>query len=81
MILSVVNRDVGLLRKFQNLLPPQNALITVYKSFIRPRLDYSDIIYEQTYNYSFHQNIESKHDNACFSITRAISGTTIPSLV
>ena len=48
----------------------------MYKSFIRPTFDYGDIIYEQTYNCSFHQNIESKQDNACLPNTRTISGTS-----
>ena len=36
----------------QNILP-RSALLTIYKSFIRPHLDYGDIIYEQAYNVSF----------------------------
>ena len=36
----------------QNILP-RSALLTIYKSFIRPHLDYGDIIYEQAYNASF----------------------------
>ena len=43
----------GLLRKLQNLLP-RAALITIYKAFSRPHLDYGDILYDQVYNISFH---------------------------
>ena len=39
-VVSKINRTVGLLRKLQNLLP-REALITIYKDFIRPHLDYS----------------------------------------
>ena len=37
---------IGLLKKLSNLLPRQ-ALVTIYKAFIRPQLDYGDIIYDQ----------------------------------
>ena len=32
---------------------------TIYQTFVRPHLDYVDIIYEQVYNSPFHQKIES----------------------
>ena len=57
--LSKVNKTIGLLRKLQAFLPRQ-SLVTVYKSFIRLHLDYGDIIYDQAYNDSFHQKMESK---------------------
>ena len=40
-----VNKTMGLLRKLQNNLP-RTSLITIFKSFIRPLLDYEDIIYD-----------------------------------
>ena len=52
-IISVkTNKALYLLCKLQNLLP-RAVLITLYKSFIRPYLDYGDIIYEQAFNSSF----------------------------
>ena len=42
-----------LLRKLQDTLP-STSLITIFKSFIRPHLDYGDIIYDRAYNTSFH---------------------------
>ena len=42
-ILSKVNKAIGLLRKLQTFLPRQ-SLVTVYKAFIRPHLDYGDVI-------------------------------------
>ena len=54
--LSKISRTIGLLIKLQKILTrPQ--LLTIYKSFIRPRLDYGDIIYDKAYNSSFHQNL------------------------
>ena len=38
---------------------PRAPLLTIQKAFIRPHLDYSDVIYEQHYNNSFHQKLES----------------------
>ena len=53
-----ISKTIGLLRKLQNILP-RPALLTIYKCFIRPHLDYGDIIYDQAYNSSFHQKLES----------------------
>ena len=57
-IVNKINKIIGLLRKFQNFLP-RKSLLTVYKSFIQKHLDYGDIIYDQNYNTSFHQRLES----------------------
>ena len=46
---SKVNKTIGIIRKLQNVLP-RSALITIYKSFIRPHLDYGDIIYDKAFN-------------------------------
>ena len=53
-IVNKINKTIDLLRKFQN-FSPRKWLLTIYKSFIRPHLDYDDIIYDQSYNTSFHQ--------------------------
>ena len=36
---------MGLLRKLFNLSPRQ-ALVTIYKAFVRPHLDYDDVLYD-----------------------------------
>ena len=59
----------------QNTLPRQ-VLITIYKAFVRPHLDYGDILYDQAYNASFHQKLEKIQYNACIAITGAIRGTS-----
>ena len=64
---------MGLLCKFHNILP-RSALLTIYKRFIRPHLDYGDIIYDQAYNASLHQKLLQY--NACLAITEAIRGTS-----
>ena len=75
MILNKVNKTIAFLCKLQNILP-RSALLTIYKSFIRPHLDYGDIIYDQAYNASFHQKIELLQYNACLAKTGAIRGTS-----
>ena len=70
-----VNKTIGLLCKLQDTLP-RTSLITIFKSFIRPRLDYGDLIYDRTYNTSFHQNIESIQYNAGLAITGAVRVTS-----
>ena len=45
-------------------------------SFIRPHLDYGDAIFDQAYNKSFHESLESLQYNASLAITRAIRGTS-----
>ena len=46
---SNVNKAIGIIRKLQNVLS-RSALLTIYKSFIRPHLDYGDIIYDKAFN-------------------------------
>ena len=69
-----VNKTVSLSRKIQNKLP-RVPLITIYKSFIRPHLDYIDILYDQTFNNSFHERLESIQYNAALAITGTIRGS------
>ena len=51
-IYSKVDKTIGLLRKLRNTLS-RLPLLTIYKSFIRPHLDYGDVIYDQLYTASF----------------------------
>ena len=44
---NIVNKTIGLFRKVHAFLPRQ-SLVTVYKVFVRPHLDYRNIIYDQT---------------------------------
>ena len=55
---------------------PRQALVTIYKAFIRPHLDYGDVLYDQAFNKSFHAKNESIQYNACLAITGAIRGTS-----
>ena len=48
----------------------------MYNIFVRPHLNYGDIIYNQAYNASFYQKIELLQYNACLAIAGAIRGTS-----
>ena len=69
------SKTMGLLRKFQQILP-RSSLLTIYKTFIRSRLDYANIIYHQAYNSAFHHKLESIQYNPCLAITGTIRGTS-----
>ena len=74
-VLKRISKTVGLLQKLQDVFP-RTSLITIYKSFARPHLDYGEIIYDQTFNESFHQRIESIQYNAGIVITGVIRDTS-----
>ena len=64
MMLNKVNKTIGLLSKLHNILP-RSALLIIYKDFVRPHLNYGNIIYDQAYNASFHQKLELMQYNTC----------------
>ena len=53
-----ISKTVGLTHQFQPILP-RFSLLAICKIFVRPHLDYGDIIYDQTYNASFYKKLES----------------------
>ena len=69
------NKGIGAIKKLHN-VPPPRALLTIYKCFIRPNLNYGDFIYDQPNNDSFCSKIESVQCNAVLAITGAIRGTS-----
>ena len=75
LVFSKVNETIRLIWKLRNSLP-RPSLFTLYKSFIRPHLDYGHIIYNQPFNNSLQNKIESTQYNACLAITGAIRGTS-----
>ena len=48
----------------------------MYKAFVRPHLDYNDIIYDEAYNETFQQKLESIQYNSCLSLTEAVRGSS-----
>ena len=78
-ILNNTIRTIGLLRKLQSLLLTA-ALTIIYKAFVRPHLDYGDVLYDQAFNASFHEKLESIQYNPCLALTGAIRGTSKESI-
>ena len=72
--ISKANKGIGVIKRLSNTLPI-NSLLTIYKSFIRPHLDYCDIIYDQPNNESFCTKVERIQYNAALAITVAMKGT------
>ena len=70
-ITTKVNKTIVLLRRLPKTLP-RPVLMTMYKAFVRPHLDYGDIIYDEAYNETFHQKLESIQYSACLALSGAI---------
>ena len=73
--ISKVNKGISMIKKLRYSLPLK-SLITIYKVFLRPLIDYGDIIYDQPHNESFCEKIESVQYKAAIAITGAIQGTS-----
>ena len=74
-ILIETRKIIGLIRKLQPIIPSA-ALLTISKSFLRPHLDYRDVIYDRAFNESFQNKLESVQYNATLAITGAIRGSS-----
>ena len=69
------SRVIGLIRRLSVALP-QNVLLTIYNSFVRPHLDYGDILYDKPNNENFQNKLEKVQYRACLEIAGAIQGTS-----
>ena len=47
--INKANKGIGIIRKMNNILP-RTTLLSIYCSFVRPHLDYDDVIYDQPEN-------------------------------
>ena len=70
---------MGLLQKLQKtlqlmttFLQLKTALMTTCKAFVRPNLDYGNVIYDEAYNKTFHQKRKPIQYNACLALSGAI---------
>ena len=70
-----VQQIIGIIRRLSISLP-RNALLTIYKSFVRPHLDYGDILYDKPNSGNFQKKLEKVQHRACLAITGAIQGTS-----
>ena len=73
--ISKVNKGISVIKKLRYTLP-RKSLVTIYKVFLRPLIDYGDIIYDQPNNDSFCEKLESIQYQAALAITGAIQGTS-----
>ena len=55
---------------------PRISLITIYKALLRLLFYYGDIIYDQPYNESVYEKLESVQYKVALAITGAIQGTS-----
>ena len=69
------NKLIGLIRRL-SVNVPMKALLTIYKPFIRPHLDYDDILYDKPENENFQNKLEKVQYRACLPITGAMQGTS-----
>ena len=69
------NRIIGLIRRLSINLP-QKASLTIYKSFVRPHLNYGDILYDKPSNENFQNKSENVQYRSCLVTTGAIQGTS-----
>ena len=67
-------RIIGSIKKL-SLTLPRTCLLTIYKAFVRPHLDYVDIIYDKPDSESFKDWFEKVQYNAALAITGSIRGT------
>ena len=73
--ISKCNKLLEIIKKlFINV--PRNALLKIYKSFIRSYLDYADIVYDKPNKKSFKNKVKNVQNIACLAIDSAIQGTS-----
>ena len=74
-ILIKTRKIIGMIKKLQPIIL-RAVLLTIYKSFLRPHLDYGDVIYDRAFNESFQDKLESVQYNTALAITGPIRGSS-----
>ena len=69
------NKSINLITRLRKYLP-RKSLLNIYKSFVRPILDYGDIIYDNPNNASLTRKLEKVQYDACLAITGCFRGTS-----
>ena len=70
---SIINNGIALLRKLRHSIPGK-PLLSIYKTSLRPHLDYCDVIYDKPHNEKFTDTLESIQHNTALAITGDIKG-------
>ena len=55
---------------------PRNALLEIYKSFIRSHLDYRNILFDKPNSENFQKKMQKFQHSICLAITGGIQGTS-----
>ena len=69
------NKSIGIMKKL-SLTLSRNSFFTIYKTFVRPFLDFADIIYDKPPTESFKDKLEMVQYNATLVITSAFKSTS-----
>ena len=72
---SKIYKGIALLLRNLSSKLPRQGLVTIYKAFIRPHLDYGDILYDKPNNETFINKIEKAQYDTVLEITGAIRWT------
>ena len=70
---------MGIMKK-RYLFLPRKTLLTIYVSFVRPNLDYADIVYDKPFNESFKTKIKIIQYRSVLVISGAIESISHDSL-
>ena len=70
-----INKGTSVIKKLRHSLP-RKSLLTIYKAFLRPLIDYGDMIYDQPQNESFCNKIKPVQYKVALAITGATQGTS-----
>ena len=73
--ISKINKGIAVIKKLRYNLP-RKSLIAIYNAFLRPLIDYGDIIYDQPQNESFCEKLESVQYKFALAITGAMQGSS-----
>ena len=68
--MNKINKTIKILGKLQHILPCEPVLL------FRAHLDYCNVIYDQHYNNSFQQKLESIHYNVALAVTGTLRGSS-----
>ena len=73
---KIASHKIGSIHRYNNSVLPRQALLTIFKSFVRSHLDYGDMIYDLSNNANVCEKIESVQFKAALAINGAIKGTS-----
>ena len=73
--ISSSRKGIGLITRLRKYLP-RKTLLCIYKAFVRPHLNYGYIIFDDPFNLSFVNKLESIQYNATLAIAGCFCDTS-----